>query len=110
LRAARAAGACLPALRLGAHRASRAIRLHSLQGLVPLSRLPRTLRLLQTLLIMATPQFHPLRIREVRPETAAAVSVAFEVPVELSDPYRFTQGQFVTLKTHIDGEETGRSS
>ena len=58
---------------------------------------------------MATPQFHPLRIREVRPETADAVSVAFEVPAELRDQYRFTQGQFVTLKTHIDGEETRRS-
>jgi ring-1,2-phenylacetyl-CoA epoxidase subunit PaaE len=58
---------------------------------------------------MATPQFHPLRIREVRPETADSVSVAFEVPVELRDHYRFTQGQFVTLKTHIDGEETRRS-
>ncbi|MGE8476440.1 MAG: FAD-binding oxidoreductase, partial [Paraburkholderia hospita] len=58
---------------------------------------------------MATPQFHPLRIREVRPETADAVSVAFEIPVELREQYRFTQGQFVTLKTHIDGEETRRS-
>jgi ring-1,2-phenylacetyl-CoA epoxidase subunit PaaE len=58
---------------------------------------------------MATPQFHPLRIREVRPETADAVSVAFEVPVELREQFRFTQGQFVTLKTHIDGEETRRS-
>jgi ring-1,2-phenylacetyl-CoA epoxidase subunit PaaE len=56
-----------------------------------------------------TPQFHPLRIREVRPETADAVSVAFDVPSELRDQYRFTQGQFVTLKTHIDGEETRRS-
>ena len=58
---------------------------------------------------MATPQFHTLRIREVRPETADAVSVAFEVPVELREQFRFTQGQFVTLKTHIDGEETRRS-
>jgi ring-1,2-phenylacetyl-CoA epoxidase subunit PaaE len=58
---------------------------------------------------MATPQFHPLRIREVRPETADAVSVSFEVPPELRDAYRFTQGQFVTLKAHIDGVETRRS-
>ncbi|GAB7523442.1 1,2-phenylacetyl-CoA epoxidase subunit PaaE [Paraburkholderia sp. 2C] len=56
-----------------------------------------------------TPQFHALRIREVRPETADAVSVAFEVPPDLRDHYRFTQGQFVTLKAHIDGEETRRS-
>ncbi|HEX7683224.1 MAG TPA: 1,2-phenylacetyl-CoA epoxidase subunit PaaE [Trinickia sp.] len=58
---------------------------------------------------MATPQFHSLRIREVRPETADAVSVSFEVPPELRDQYRFTQGQFVTLKAHVDGEETRRS-
>ncbi|MCF2132798.1 MULTISPECIES: 1,2-phenylacetyl-CoA epoxidase subunit PaaE [Mycetohabitans] len=58
---------------------------------------------------MATVQFHPLRIREVRVETPDAVSVAFEVPVELRDAYRFTQGQFVTLKAHINGEETRRS-
>ncbi|HTH60081.1 MAG TPA: 1,2-phenylacetyl-CoA epoxidase subunit PaaE [Paraburkholderia sp.] len=58
---------------------------------------------------MATPQFHPLRIRDVRPETADAVSVAFDVPPELREAYRFTQGQFVTLKAHIDGEETRRS-
>jgi ring-1,2-phenylacetyl-CoA epoxidase subunit PaaE len=58
---------------------------------------------------MATPEFHPLRIREVRPETVDAVSVAFEVPPELREAYRFTQGQFVTLKAHIDGEETRRS-
>ncbi|WP_059412711.1 1,2-phenylacetyl-CoA epoxidase subunit PaaE [Cupriavidus basilensis] len=58
---------------------------------------------------MATPQFHPLRIREVRPETADAVTVSFEVPDALREAYRFTQGQFVTLKTHLDGEETRRS-
>ena len=58
---------------------------------------------------MTTPQFHSLRIREVRPETADAVSVSFEVPPELREQYRFTQGQFVTLKAHVDGEETRRS-
>ncbi|HTH72946.1 MAG TPA: 1,2-phenylacetyl-CoA epoxidase subunit PaaE [Trinickia sp.] len=58
---------------------------------------------------MATPQFHSLRIREVRPETADAVTVSFEVPPELREQYRFTQGQFVTLKAHVDGEETRRS-
>jgi ring-1,2-phenylacetyl-CoA epoxidase subunit PaaE len=58
---------------------------------------------------MATPQFHSLRIRDVRPETADAVTVSFDVPDTLRDAFRFTQGQFVTLKTHIDGEETRRS-
>ena len=39
---------------------------------------------------MATPQFHPLRIRDVRPETADAVTVSFDVPPELREAYRFT--------------------
>ena len=58
---------------------------------------------------MATPQFHSLRIRDVRPETADAVTVSFDVPETLRDAFRFTQGQFVTLKTHMDGEEMRRS-
>ncbi|GAB3627342.1 phenylacetic acid degradation protein [Pandoraea terrae] len=58
---------------------------------------------------MAKPRFYALRIREVRPETADAVTVSFDVPPELRDAFRFTQGQFVTLKTHIEGEETRRS-
>jgi ring-1,2-phenylacetyl-CoA epoxidase subunit PaaE len=58
---------------------------------------------------MAMPEFHPLRIVDVRPETADAVTVSFEVPPELRDAYRFTQGQFVTLKAHLDGEEMRRS-
>ncbi len=58
---------------------------------------------------MATPQFHPLRIREVRPETSDAMTILFEVPPKLREQYRFTQGQFVTLKAHIDGQETRRS-
>ncbi|MEX3955914.1 1,2-phenylacetyl-CoA epoxidase subunit PaaE [Trinickia sp. EG282A] len=58
---------------------------------------------------MATPQFHALRIRDVRPETADSVTVSFEVPTDLREQYRFTQGQFVTLKAHVDGVETRRS-
>ncbi len=56
-----------------------------------------------------TPQFHPLRVAQVRPETADTVSVAFEVPPGLRDAYRFKQGQFLTLRTSIDGQEVRRS-
>src|ERR1700739_208474 len=58
---------------------------------------------------MATPQFHSLRIRDVRPETADAVTISFEVPLELRDAFRLKQRHFVTLKTHFDGEEMRRS-
>lgn len=58
---------------------------------------------------MATPQFHPLRIRQVRPETADALTLSFDVPEALRATFRFTQGQFLTLRAHIDGEEARRS-
>ncbi len=48
---------------------------------------------------MATPQFHPLRIREVRPETADAVTVPFDVPARAARRVTASRrGQFVTLK------------
>ncbi|MBL8377392.1 MAG: phenylacetate-CoA oxygenase/reductase subunit PaaK [Burkholderiales bacterium] len=56
-----------------------------------------------------TPQFHTLTISEVRRETADAISVRFAVPAALRDAYRFAQGQFVTLKATVDGEELRRS-
>lgn len=55
------------------------------------------------------PTFHPLRVLEVRPETADAISVAFEVPSELRDAYRFTQGQYLTLRAQVGGEDLRRS-
>src|SRR4051812_7213300 len=56
-----------------------------------------------------TPRFHPLAIREIRPETADTVSIAFAVPDELREAYRFIPGQYLTLKTERDGEEIRRS-
>ena len=58
---------------------------------------------------MAVPQFHRLTIRDVRPETADAISVAFDVPPDLRDAYRFRQGQFLTLREVLDGEDVRRS-
>ncbi len=56
-----------------------------------------------------TPRFHPLRITEVRRETADAVSLRFDVPAELADDYRFVQGQHLNLKLAVGGEELRRS-
>ncbi|HYQ40085.1 MAG TPA: 1,2-phenylacetyl-CoA epoxidase subunit PaaE [Pseudomonas sp.] len=53
-------------------------------------------------------QFHPLTIREVRAETADAVSVAFAVPPELRDTFRYVQGQHLILRASLDGEEVRR--
>ena len=54
-------------------------------------------------------QFHPLTIREVRAETADAVSLVFAVPPELRATFRYVQGQHLILRTVLDGEELRRS-
>ena len=54
------------------------------------------------------PRFHALKVVDVRKETQEATSLAFEVPPELVDDYRFIQGQYLTLKAEINGEELRR--
>jgi len=53
--------------------------------------------------------FHPLTIKKVIRETRDAVSVTFDVPTELKEAYKFTQGQHLTLKEKLNGEEYRRS-
>jgi ring-1,2-phenylacetyl-CoA epoxidase subunit PaaE len=53
--------------------------------------------------------FHPLRVREVLPDTAEAVVVAFDVPPELREVFSFTQGQYLTLRSEIAGADLRRS-
>jgi ring-1,2-phenylacetyl-CoA epoxidase subunit PaaE len=56
-----------------------------------------------------TPLFHPLRVRRVEPDTAEAVIVTFEVPPELRDVFGFTQGQYLTLRRDVEGQDLRRS-
>lgn len=58
---------------------------------------------------MSAPRFHTLAIREIRRETPDAVSIAFAVPDDLSAAYAFEQGQYLTLRTTLDGEDIRRS-
>ena len=53
--------------------------------------------------------FHPLLVKEVKIETSDCVSVLFEIPLNLKDEFQFKQGQNITVKTTIDGEELRRS-
>jgi len=53
--------------------------------------------------------FHPLRVRQVLPDTAEAVIVAFDVPEELREVFSFTQGQYLTLRKEIEGQDLRRS-
>jgi ring-1,2-phenylacetyl-CoA epoxidase subunit PaaE len=53
--------------------------------------------------------FHPLRVRQVIPDTTEAVVVAFDVPDELREVFSFTQGQYLTLRKNIEGQDLRRS-
>ncbi|WP_409277126.1 1,2-phenylacetyl-CoA epoxidase subunit PaaE [Pseudomonas defluvii] len=54
-------------------------------------------------------QFHSLTVKQVRTETRDAVSILFDVPATLSQQFRFTQGQYLVMRTQLDGEEVRRS-
>ena len=58
---------------------------------------------------MTQPLFHPLRVRAIEPDTAEAVIVSFDVPPELRTTFGFTQGQYLTLRTTIEGQDLRRS-
>jgi ring-1,2-phenylacetyl-CoA epoxidase subunit PaaE len=53
--------------------------------------------------------FHSLKISEVRREIADAVSLRFDVPDELTETFRYTPGQHLTLRADIDGEDLRRN-
>jgi len=57
----------------------------------------------------ATALFHPLRVRAIEPDTEEAVIVSFDVPPELREVFGFTQGQYLTLRTRIEGQDLRRS-
>lgn len=53
--------------------------------------------------------FYPLKVKEIRDETEDCKSVVFEIPAELRESFAFMPGQYLTLKTTIQGEEIRRS-
>jgi ring-1,2-phenylacetyl-CoA epoxidase subunit PaaE len=54
-------------------------------------------------------KFYPLAVSDLRRETADTVSIAFAVPDDLRALFQFTQGQYLTLRTTMEGEEVRRS-
>ncbi|HMM83841.1 MAG: 1,2-phenylacetyl-CoA epoxidase subunit PaaE [Gammaproteobacteria bacterium] len=58
---------------------------------------------------MSTPLFHSLRVKRIEPDTPEAVIVTFEVPPDLREVFGFTQGQYLTLRATVDGQDLRRS-
>ncbi len=53
--------------------------------------------------------FFSLKIKEIIRETPQAVSIAFEIPVDLKSEFSFKAGQYITIKTEIEGKEVRRA-
>ncbi|MCV9929716.1 ferredoxin--NADP reductase [Flavobacterium sp. LS1R49] len=55
------------------------------------------------------PSFLKLIIKEVKRETASAVSILFNVPEELKSNYNFIAGQYINLRLTLDNKELRRA-
>ena len=56
-----------------------------------------------------TPKFHTLNVQDVQQKTEDTVSITFDIPAELKADYQYLSGQYLTLKTTLNGEEVRRS-
>lgn len=52
--------------------------------------------------------FHKLTIKDIKRETDKAISIAFEIPENIKNNFAFKAGQYITLKTEINGNEIRR--
>jgi len=54
-------------------------------------------------------KFYPLNVAQVRQETRDTIVATFAVPPALRERFAFTQGQHLTLRAQINGEDLRRS-
>ena len=54
-------------------------------------------------------KFYPVTVADVRRDTRDAIILTLDVPDEHKDAFRFSPGQYLTLRTIIDGDEIRRS-
>lgn len=54
-------------------------------------------------------KFHPIKVKNISRQTEDAVAITFDIPESLEEEFQFTQGQHITLKKTIHGEDTRRS-
>ncbi|SDX45524.1 ring-1,2-phenylacetyl-CoA epoxidase subunit PaaE [Hydrobacter penzbergensis] len=53
--------------------------------------------------------FHPLAVKEIRKETNDCVSIRFDIPDPLKPIFQYKQGQHITLRAFVNGQELRRS-
>ncbi|MGI4734068.1 MAG: 1,2-phenylacetyl-CoA epoxidase subunit PaaE [Janthinobacterium lividum] len=54
-------------------------------------------------------RFHKVKIKQITRETTDCVRLTLDVPAELRETFRFTQGQYLTFRRVHQGEELRRS-
>jgi ring-1,2-phenylacetyl-CoA epoxidase subunit PaaE len=54
-------------------------------------------------------QFYPLQVNEVYHDTDSAVVIGFDVPNELRNLFTYNAGQYINIRTWINGEEIRRT-
>lgn len=53
--------------------------------------------------------FHPIKVKDIYKDTKDTVVVSFDIDEQLKNDFRFTQGQHLTLRKTINGQEIRRS-
>lgn len=54
-------------------------------------------------------RFHQLIVKDIKRETPECVSIALDVPASLMTEFSYKQGQYITFKLEVNGEEIRRS-
>ena len=54
-------------------------------------------------------KFHALKVLDIRKETKDCSVISFDVPADLQSEFQYKQGQYLTLRSTIDGQEVRRS-
>jgi len=54
-------------------------------------------------------RFHTLTVKDIHKTTLDCSIISFEIPENLKEEFSFTQGQYLTLRAEINGENVQRS-
>lgn len=54
-------------------------------------------------------EFHKIKVADIYKETEDTSVITFEIPLELQEAFKFRQGQHLTLKADLNGEDVRRS-
>ena len=58
---------------------------------------------------MSTPHFQALSVKRISPEAAGAVAITVDIPQTERERFAFEPGQYLTLRTTIDGQDVRRN-